>query len=98
MKPLLLAPLLLASLHALPAADKAAAPAAQFVSVAALEPEPPNARRVVAGENVCAWPNLTLLRDGTVAAVLFNQPTHGQAEGDVECWVSRDGLQWEKRS
>jgi len=53
---------------------------------------------VVAVEEVCAWPNLTLLSDGTIAAVLFNQPTHGTSEGDVECWVSRDGLEWEKRS
>ena len=44
-----------------------------------------------------AWPNLTLLRDGTIVAVLFNQPSHGQAEGDLECWASGDGLKWERR-
>ena len=55
------------------------------------------ARHVVAVENVCAWPNLTLMRDGTIVAVIHNQPFHGQAEGDVECWASRDGLRWEKR-
>jgi hypothetical protein len=64
----------------------------------AAEAEPKEIRRVVAVENVCAWPNLTLLRDGTVVAVLFNQPSHGQAEGDVECWASGDGLGWERRS
>jgi hypothetical protein len=62
------------------------------------ELELPQARRVVAAENVCAWPNRTLLGDGTVAAVLHNQPAHGKREGDVECWASRDGLKWEKRS
>jgi hypothetical protein len=25
-------------------------------------------------DNVCAWPNLTHLRDGTIAAVIYNQP------------------------
>lgn len=48
-------------------------------------------------ENVCAWPNLTKLPDGSMAAVIFNQPSHGSLPGDVECWVSRDGRQWERR-
>ena len=54
-------------------------------------------QRVVAVDNVTAWPNLTVLRDGTILATLFNQPAHGTAEGDVECWISRDGMSWEKR-
>ena len=54
--------------------------------------------RHVAITNVCAWPNLTLLPDGTIAAVLFNQPSHGQQEGDIECWASTDGINWERRS
>lgn len=62
------------------------------------EIEPTKLRRAVAVENVCAWPNLTLLRDGTVVAILHNQPSHGQKEADVECWASNDGLKWEKRS
>lgn len=62
------------------------------------ELEPPGLKRVVAIENVCAWPNLTLLPDGSIAAVIFNQPGHGTMEGDVECWNSRDGLAWEKRA
>jgi hypothetical protein len=53
-------------------------------------------RRVVV-ENVCAWPNLTVLRDGTIVAALFNQPSHGRAEGDVEVWASADGRAWQKR-
>ena len=52
----------------------------------------------VAITNVCAWPNLTLLPSGEIAAVLFNRPSHGQREGDIECWVSKDGGMWEKRS
>ncbi len=57
-----------------------------------------DSQQVVAVENVCAWPNLTLLPDGTILAVLFNQPTHGQGEGDIECWASTDGAKWERRS
>ncbi len=63
-----------------------------------VEAEPKSVQRVVAVEDVCAWPNLTLLRDGTVIAVFHNRPSHGQQEGDVDCWASRDGLAWEKRS
>ncbi|MBN2293267.1 MAG: exo-alpha-sialidase [Pirellulales bacterium] len=64
----------------------------------AAEPEPDNLRRVVVVENVCAWPNLTLMRDGTIIAIFHNQPSHGQREGDIDCWASRDGRAWEKRS
>ncbi len=62
------------------------------------ESEPLDGTRVVAVENVCAWPNLTLMPDGTVIVIFFNQPSHGQQEGDIDCWASRDGLRWEKRS
>src|SRR4051812_2040713 len=71
-----------------------------LVPVAALhavETEPQGLRRVVAVKDVCAWPNLTVMRDGTIIAVIHNQPAHGLAEGDVECWASRDGLCWERR-
>lgn len=54
--------------------------------------------RYVAVDNVCAWPNLTLLANGEIAATVFNQPCHGAWEGDVECWVSADGGHlWERR-
>jgi hypothetical protein len=54
--------------------------------------------RFVAIDNVCAWPALTLLPDGTVIAVIFNQPSHLLAEGDVECWASTDdGRLWRRR-
>lgn len=49
------------------------------------------AERYVAIDNVCAWPNIKLLADGTLVAVIFNQPSHGRVEGDVEAWMSRDG-------
>lgn len=56
-------------------------------------PEP-----VLAIENVCAWPNLTLLRDGSIAAVIHNQPSHLAQPADVECWTSEDGGRtWAKR-
>ena len=51
-------------------------------------------RRVVAIDNLCAWPNVTRLRDGTLVAIVFNQPNHGFTEGDVECWGSADGRFW----
>ena len=52
--------------------------------------------RYVAVDDVCAWPNLTLLKDGTLTATIFNQPHHGKGEGDVESWVSTDGgRKWE---
>ncbi len=40
----------------------------------------------------CAWPNLKLLRDGrTLAALIFNDASHGHHPGDIECWLSADG-------
>lgn len=55
-------------------------------------------RPLVAVDNVCAWPNLTLLRDGSIVATIFNQPSHGSVAGDVECWASKDGgRSWQKR-
>ena len=52
--------------------------------------------RYIAVDNVCAWPNLTLMPDGAIISSIFNQPTHGGWEGDVECWVSRDlGQMWQ---
>ncbi len=43
--------------------------------------------RYVSIDNVCAWPNLTKLPDGTIAAVIFGKPSHGQMAGDIECWA-----------
>ena len=54
---------------------------------------------VVAIDNVCAWPNLTVLPDGAIVATIFNHPSHGTTAGDVECWASTDGGRtWHKRA
>jgi len=47
--------------------------------------------RFIVVDNVCAWPNLTLMPNGEIIATIFNQPSHGQCEGHAECWVSGDG-------
>lgn len=47
--------------------------------------------RYVAIDNVCAWPNLMLLPNGTIIATIHNEPSHGLHEGEVECWASTDG-------
>ncbi|HYF35347.1 MAG TPA: SMP-30/gluconolactonase/LRE family protein, partial [Prosthecobacter sp.] len=62
------------------------------------EVQPKEIQRIVAVKNVCAWPNLTLMPDGTIIAVIHNQPGHGTIEGDIDCWASKDGTTWEKRS
>jgi sugar lactone lactonase YvrE len=62
------------------------------------EKTPERSETQMAIQDVCAWPNLTLLRDGTIIAIIHNQPGHGTLEGDIECWASKDGSQWEKRS
>jgi len=47
---------------------------------------------VITAHGHCAWPNLTLLKDGrTIAAVIFNNASHGHRPGDVESWLSGDG-------
>jgi len=51
----------------------------------------------VAIDNVCAWPNLSRLPDGRLSVAIFNQPTHGGWEGQVECWLSNDdGRTWSR--
>lgn len=62
------------------------------------KPRISNEGRYISIDNVCAWPNLTVLEDGTVIATIFNQPSHARSEGDVECWATTDGGRfWEKR-
>jgi hypothetical protein len=54
--------------------------------------------RYISIDNVCAWPNLTTLKDGTQIVTIFNKPSHGRMQGDVECWASVDGGKfWQKR-
>lgn len=60
-------------------------------------PASPVAERYVAIDNVCAWPNLTVLPDGAIIATIFGHPSHGRGEGDVECWATLDGRFWTKR-
>lgn len=63
---------------------------------------PPGSRlafyeRFVAIDSACAWPNLSLLPDGKIAAVIWPYTNHGVTEGSAECWVSDDsGLTWTK--
>ena len=53
---------------------------------------------IVAVDDVCAWPNLTLAPDGTVYAAIHNQPSHLKRPADVDCWASTDGGRtWAKR-
>lgn len=62
-----------------------------FLLLLSLLLAPADWERYIAVDNVCAWPNLKLLPDGTLAAVLFNKPSHGREPGHVEVWTSRDG-------
>ena len=68
---------------------------ATFVLILALAVSPAvlaeTHERYVAVDNVCAWPNLTVLPNGDLAAAIFNRPSHGLREGDVEVWASTDG-------
>ena len=47
--------------------------------------------RYVAIDNKCAWPNLTLMPDGSLLVAIFGEPCHLSWEGAAECWCSRDG-------
>jgi len=42
-------------------------------------------------EDVCAWPNLKKLPDGSILAAIFNQPCHGMWEGDLDGYRTTDG-------
>ncbi|MBS1830790.1 MAG: exo-alpha-sialidase [Acidobacteria bacterium] len=54
--------------------------------------------RYIAIDNVCAWPNLTLLPGGTILAHIFGKPAHGLIEGDLETWASDDeGRLWTRQ-
>ena len=64
---------------------------------AADQPKEIDGKHIVAIKDVCAWPNLTLMPDGTILAIVHNKPSHGGMEGEIECWASKDGEKWEKR-
>lgn len=60
--------------------------------------EQPLVDSFVAVADATVWPNLTRLPDGAILLAGFNQPSHGQVEGDVACWVSTDeGVTWTHR-
>ena len=65
--------------------------------LSAAETEVQHVEHILAIENVCAWPNLTLMPDGTIIAIIHDQPSHGQQEGQLECWASTDGRKWALR-
>lgn len=66
-------------------------------AAAAEEQQPLSVSRFIAVDNVCAWPNLSLMKDGTILAVIHNRPSHGQTEGMIEAWTSSTGEFWERR-
>ncbi len=66
-------------------------------AVASPAPVAPLGSVHVAVKDVCAWPMVATLRDGTVVAIIHNQPSHGQREGEIEAWATRDGVAWTKR-
>ena len=54
--------------------------------------------KVIAKE-VCAWPAMTKLPNGTLLIANFNRPSHGRMIGDVDCWASEDqGKSWTQRA
>ncbi len=67
-----------------------------LATLRAAEPAPSTIQRFVGIDNVCAWPNLTLLPDGSINTTIFGQPSHGQMAGAAECWNSKDGQFWTK--
>ena len=59
----------------------------------------PGAEYYVGVDNVCAWPRILLLPDGTLAAGVYDQASHGYGCGNVALWVSADGGRtWAYRS
>ncbi len=47
--------------------------------------------RYIAVDNACLWPQLRLSGSGDIFLTGFNKPCHGMIEGDVDCWISKDG-------
>jgi hypothetical protein len=53
--------------------------------------------RFIAIDGACAWPNLSLLPDGRIAALIWPYANHAVTEGSAECWTSADGgVTWRK--
>lgn len=47
--------------------------------------------RYIVVDNYCGWPKLTLMPNGDINMNMHNRPSHGSADGYVECWKSVDG-------
>ncbi|MBO9607318.1 MAG: exo-alpha-sialidase [Paenibacillaceae bacterium] len=47
--------------------------------------------KTIAVDHVCGWPNLTKLPDGGLLSAVFNHPSHGLAEAEVDVYRSDDG-------
>ncbi len=47
--------------------------------------------RFVAIDGACAWPNLSLLPDGKIVAVIWPYTNHAVTEGSAEAWLSENG-------
>lgn len=47
--------------------------------------------RYIVVDNVCGWPKLTLMDDGSINLDVHNRPYHGSCDGSAECWKSIDG-------
>ena len=79
-------------------AAAAAAPALAPLPANAGTSSPAGGTSRTAIQDVCAWPNLQRLSNGTLVVMIFNQPCHGLWEGDLDCWVSEDeGKTWRFR-
>lgn len=51
--------------------------------------------RFIGIDGVCAWPQMTRLPSGELAALIWPRNNHGLTEGAAECWVSTDrGMTW----
>ena len=56
------------------------------------------AKPAVAAADVCAFPYIIPISNGSIVALIFNQPSHGRLPGDVDCWGSTDGgASWQRR-
>ena len=53
--------------------------------------------RYIAVDNVCSWPHLTLMDDGSLNLEINNASNHRAIAGGAECWKSTDGGRFFKK-
>ena len=59
----------------------------------------PEAEFNVAVDNGGLWPVLTVLPGGEIVAAVYDHPSHGYGNGNIELWASTDGGSlWKRRS